>query len=148
MTTVLKSKAFREIMIFSGFALIALLAAHFMADPALATSLIDPSDNPAAISEATGGETSIRDLVQKFVNYFLGFLGFIATIMIIYAGVLYVTDAGSEENVGKAKKIMLYAAIGIIIILISFALVNTILSVTSEDATNTGGGNTTTTTVQ
>lgn len=145
MNAVLKSKAFREVLIFAGLMAVALAAIHAFADPTFATSLIDPSDNPSAISEATGGESSARDLIQKILNYFLGFLGFVATIMVIYGGVLYVTSAGNDDNVGKAKNILLYSVIGIVIILLSFALVNTVLQAGQEDESNEGGGSTTTT---
>ena len=61
------------------------------------------------------------------VNYFLTFLGIVAVIMVIYGGVTYVTAAGEDEKIQSAKKIIMYAVIGIIIVLISFALVNMIL---------------------
>ena len=70
----------------------------------------------------------LRGLVLQIVNYFLGFLGLLAVIMIIYGGVTYVTSAGNDESVGNAKKIIMYALIGIIIILLSFVVVNTVLS--------------------
>ena len=95
-------------------------------DPALA-QLIDPTDSPDNITQATGGEGSFRALARTIVNFFLYFLGFIATVMIIYGGVLYVTSAGNDENVQKAKKILMYAITGIIIILLSFAIVNTVI---------------------
>lgn len=117
----------KETAIFAGLLGVALLVTSFFVDPAFATSLIDSSDNPSAISGATGGENNIKDLALTIVNFFLGFLGFIATLMVIYGGVLYVTSAGNEDNVGKAKNILLYAAIGIVIILASFAFINTIL---------------------
>jgi hypothetical protein len=90
--------------------------------------LISPEDSPDNITTATGGEGSFRNLAKTIVNFFLYFLGFIATIMIIYGGILYVTSAGNDENVGKAKKILLYAIVGIIVILLSFAIVNTVLT--------------------
>jgi len=126
MKTLVKSPVLREILIFTGLLGVALLLWALLADISFA-QLISPGDAPSAISEATGGEGSLRDLIKTMLNYALGFLGFVATIMVIYGGVLYVTSAGSDENVAKAKKILLYAAVGIIIILISFALVNTIL---------------------
>ena len=92
---------------------------------ALAVSgAIDPStDKPDIVP---GG--SLRGLVLTIVNYFLGFLGLLAVIMIIYGGVTYVTSAGNDEAVGNAKKIIMYALIGIIVILLSFVVVNTILA--------------------
>ena len=73
-----------------------------------------------------GDNTSLRQFILNVTNFALSFLGIIAVIMIIYAGYLYVT-AGGGEGAEKAKKIILYAAIGIIVILVSFALVNTLI---------------------
>jgi hypothetical protein len=89
--------------------------------------LIQEGDVPTNISTATGGEGSIRALILRIVDFALMFLGLIAVIMIIYGGITYVTAAGNEEAVGKAKKIIMYAIIGIVIVLISFALVNTVI---------------------
>jgi hypothetical protein len=89
--------------------------------------LIQAGDVPSNIASATGGEGSIRALILRIVDFALLFLGLIATIMIIYGGIGYVTAAGNEEKVGKSKKIIMYAIVGIVIVLISFALVNTVI---------------------
>lgn len=102
----------------------------FSLSPALAQSgggLISPNDNVQRISDATGGQGSFRALAKNFLNFFLGFLGFIAVIMIIYGGILYITAAGKQEKVDEGKKIITYSIIGIVIILLSFAIVNTVL---------------------
>lgn len=83
--------------------------------------------SPTKLTEATGGQTSFRELVLTFLNFFLGFLGILAVMMIIYGGVLYVSAAGNQDNIDKGKKIIMYAIVGIVIILLSFALVNTVL---------------------
>ncbi len=91
-------------------------------------ALIGEGDNPQNIKLATtawGG--SARTAIKVVVNYFLYFLGLIATIMVIYGGFLYVTAGGDDAGAEKGKKILLYAAIGIIVILVSYALVNTII---------------------
>lgn len=95
--------------------------------PVYAQGFISPTDNPAAISAATGGTGSFRQLALTIVNWLLGFLGLIAVVMIIYGGFLYVTAAGNDEKIGKAKKIIMYAIVGIVVILLSFAIVNTVL---------------------
>lgn len=83
-------------------------------------------DNPSNIDDATSYEGSFRQAVLTIVNFFLLFLGLISVVMVIYGGFLYVTSAGGDGT-EKAKKILLYAAIGIVVILVSFALVNTLL---------------------
>jgi len=110
------------------FALMITAITVFSALPvAGATSILNPGDNPEAVSSATGGETSVRSLALRIVNYFLGFLGLIAVIMVIYGGITYVISAGNDESVGNAKKIIQYALVGIIIILVSFVLVQAVL---------------------
>ncbi len=71
--------------------------------------------------------TDLKEYVIKVVNFALGFLGLIAVLVVIYGGVLYVTAAGEDEKVGKAKKSIGYAAIGLLIVMGSFAFVNTIV---------------------
>lgn len=96
--------------------------------------LIDPSDSPSNIQGATGSEGSFRTILRTIINFVLYFLGLVATVMVIYGGFLYITSQG--EDTDKAKKVLMYAAIGIVIILISFALVNTLL--TAADGVSTG----------
>lgn len=91
-------------------------------------------DNPQNVSDATSYHGSFREAAITIVNYFLYFVGLISVIMVIYGGFMYITSQG--EDTDKAKKIILYASIGIIVILVSFALVNTILG--SGDANGTG----------
>jgi PKD repeat protein len=82
----------------------------------------------------------IRSFIITTVNFALGFLGLLAVVMIIYGGFLYVSSAGETEGPDKAKKIILYAAIGILIILGSFAFVNTVLDSTNPEGEGGGQG--------
>ncbi|MBD3270434.1 hypothetical protein GF376_02820 [Candidatus Peregrinibacteria bacterium] len=91
------------------------------------SGFITQTDNPGRISSATQGQGSARLLLLDIVNYFLGFLGLVAVLMVIYGGILVLTSAGDPEKAGKGKKILLFAVIGIVIILLSFAFVNTVL---------------------
>ncbi|MEK7545219.1 MAG: pilin [Patescibacteria group bacterium] len=89
-------------------------------------SVLNDSDKPDVVNQISGGSGDIRSLALRIINFFLLFLGLVAVVMIIYAGVLYVTSAGGDQ-IETAKKIIMYAVIGILLIAISFALVNTIL---------------------
>ena len=98
------------------------------ASMALAQSNDMMGPGPDTIDTATGGESNFRTLALTILDYFLSFLGFGAVIFVIYGGVLYVTAGGAQDKVATAKKILMYAGVGLIIILLSYALVNTILS--------------------
>lgn len=103
-----------------GFNLVSIL-------PVSAQGMISEKDQPSRIADATGGADDFRTLAQTFLSFFLGFLGFIAVMMIIYAGILYITAQGEQDKVDKAKKIITYSVVGILIILLSYAIVSTIL---------------------
>jgi hypothetical protein len=82
----------------------------------------------AATTITVAKTTSLGANVTSLINYFLGFLGLIAVAFLIYGGVLMVTSGGNEEGVGKAKKLITYAAIGIVIIMLSYSIVTFVTS--------------------
>jgi predicted secreted protein len=60
---------------------------------------------------------------QNVVSAFLLFVGVVALFMIIYSGIRLVTSSGDPKQVEAARKIMTYAIIGAIIVLLSFAII-------------------------
>lgn len=70
----------------------------------------------------------LRTLVKNIANFALSFLGLTAVLIIIYGGFLFVTARGEEEQTTSGKKTITYALVGIVVILISFALVNTLIT--------------------
>lgn len=72
--------------------------------------------------------TSIREAIINWTNFFLGFLALIAMIILIFAGFMYITAAGNDEQAKKAKNTIMWVVIGIIIILIAYAFVNTLIT--------------------
>ena len=96
--------------------------------------------------ESLTSSSDVREFVIKIVNFALGFLGLIAVIIVIYGGVLYVTAAGEDEKMQKGKKAITYAVIGLLIVMGSFALVNTVIrgagGKCETDGTTIGGTST------
>lgn len=87
---------------------------------------VDPeiSDNSPIIK--------VSNIVLVFygiLNYILGFVSLIMIIGFIYAGGLYIFNLGNEEISNKATKIMLYLFLGLIIIVLSFAIINFITAI-------------------
>ena len=60
---------------------------------------------------------------MNVTNWILGFIAIIATLVIIYGGVLYLTAAGNEDAVATAKKTISYGIIGIVIAGLAYAMV-------------------------
>lgn len=72
---------------------------------------------------------SATDLIQLILNILFTLSGTIAVLFIILGGYQYMTGAaaGGSEAVGKGKETLLNAIIGLIIIVLSAAIVNIII---------------------
>jgi len=97
----------------------------FVVTPVLAASL----DVGLSYGSFTGlGTKDLREGVMAIVNVLFTFLGVLTIIMMLYAGFLWLTSAGSEEKVGQAKKIITSAIIGLVIIFISYAIATFVIT--------------------
>lgn len=97
-------------------------------------------DQLETVGRASGlATTPLPILIARIIRVFLGVLGLITVVLVIYAGYLYLTSHGEEDPIKKAKKILKNAAIGLAIILTSFAITTFILNALL-DAAGIGGG--------
>ncbi|KKQ27558.1 MAG: hypothetical protein US42_C0008G0069 [Candidatus Magasanikbacteria bacterium GW2011_GWC2_37_14] len=64
-----------------------------------------------------------RAIVAQVIKIFLGTVGILFVAYTVYAGFIILTSGGNEEKVGKAKKMIFYATIGIIITLSAYGIV-------------------------
>lgn len=71
-------------------------------------------------------EGSLMDTIIFVIKYLLIFAGVIALIAFLYAGFRYITSMGGEVDV--AKDAMINAAIGIIIIIFSWMIINFLIT--------------------
>ena len=59
------------------------------------------------------------------LTYFLA--GTIAVIVIIIAGIMYVSSSGDAGRVTKAKNLLTYSIVGLIIVLVAFTVTNFVI---------------------
>lgn len=71
---------------------------------------------------AIQSDRDLKSVITAVVNITLGFLGIVAVVIIIYAGYLWMTASGNEEQVTRAKSILRNAVIGLVIIMASWAI--------------------------
>jgi len=69
---------------------------------------------------------SLTDAFQSFYTYIVSIAGVIALIALIIGGILYLTSTGEPEKLSKARKQILAAFLGIIILLSSYLILRTI----------------------
>ena len=86
-------------------------------------------DAQAGVGEVNpGAETDLNGLIATIINMVFGVICIIAVIMIIIGGVNYTMSQGDSTKVQKAKNTILYGIIGLVVVLLSFAIVSFVLN--------------------
>jgi hypothetical protein len=67
-------------------------------------------------------ESTFAKAIADIIKVVLGFLGIVFLILILYAGLMWITSAGNEEKISTAKKVMTAAVIGAAIVLSAYAI--------------------------
>lgn len=81
------------------------------------------SVNPNADKNVT-----LESQIQLILNAVYVVIGMVAVIMIILGGVSYATSQGDAAKVKKGKDTILYGIIGLIVVLLAFAITNFVLT--------------------
>ncbi len=85
------------------------------------------------LTKSISHETSLKTLILSWTRFVLELVAILAVIAVVWAGILYITDLGDGSNQEKAKKILMFVAIGILVILGSYAIVNTLMTADFSD---------------
>lgn len=97
--------------------------------PILTTILLAPS----LVFAATGsvrtpdklrgtGFTNLSDAIGKIFNISITVAGVIFVLLFLFGGIQYLAAAGNEENTNKAKKLLVDAVVGLVIVVVSWAV--------------------------
>lgn len=90
-------------------------------------------DDAREVAESGGLSTAEpRPLIALIIRTLLGFVGLIAVAVVIYGGVMYITSAGDDSKAEKAKKLIGYAVVGLLLIGTAALIVNVIIAVFQE----------------
>ncbi|MCX6797945.1 MAG: pilin [Candidatus Falkowbacteria bacterium] len=66
--------------------------------------------------------TDPRLRAGQIIGVVLSFIGVIFLILMIYAGIMWMTAAGNEQQVSKAKDLLVNAIIGLVIVFAAYAI--------------------------
>jgi succinate dehydrogenase/fumarate reductase cytochrome b subunit len=75
------------------------------------------------------GPTDLKQAIIDIVKKVLDFIALIAVVMLVVAGIRYIISMGEEQEKDKAKKMIIYVIIGLIIILIARAIVTFVIGI-------------------
>ena len=90
---------------------------------ALAANDLNPE-----IPQVTLDKETIATLISDFANYFSGIIGILGVLTLLYAAFLYMTAAGNDETISKAKKVFIWGLIGVATALIAFGIFDLVQS--------------------
>jgi hypothetical protein len=74
------------------------------------------------------GITDIPQLISRFINLLMAFIGSIALALYIYSGFLWMTASGNSEQTGKAKTTMVWTTLGVVMMLASYMVASFIFN--------------------
>ncbi len=111
-------------------------AVLFLSIPAMAQNVVT---DPACGVGGTGGSAYCQQsgsnpivgpngLITKVINIISYIAGIAAVIMVIISGIMFVNSHGDSNSVKTARNTLMYAIIGLIIVVIAQTLVRFVLS--------------------
>ena len=98
----------------------------------LSSVYADSADSKDAVCAGAGvdcdkTDTAISDNVKSALRVFQIIIGVLAIFYMVYAGMKFITSSGSSDGVKTAKNTILYASIGLIIVILSEGIIQFVL---------------------
>jgi hypothetical protein len=112
-------------------ALLPLLAPLHIADAQLNSAF--PCDSSSGLRCS---ETTLPQIFRTIINWALGIAFGIAVIFLIVGGFKYITSGGNEDSAKAGRNSVIHALIGIVIIILSYVIVNVVANLVQGN----GGG--------
>lgn len=78
------------------------------------------------------GVKNVNQLIGKVINAIMGVVGSLALLMFVFGGLTWMTSGGSTEKVKKGKDILVWSAIGLVIIFSAYGITNLIINYTTK----------------
>lgn len=83
----------------------------------------DLAGNALGQEGAVSSQDTLIGVVVRLIQWVAWIVGLLAVLMGLYAGILFITASGDAAKIEKARGILLYAIVGIVVAIIAFGLV-------------------------
>ena len=116
------------------------IAAFLMLSTASVGASAAPAANNPAVNEAcvgvglTSGNGCTDNGIQLsttlgvIINIFSAIVGLVAVIMIIVAGLQFITANANPQNIAKARSSLLYAIVGLVVVVLAQVIVHFVIN--------------------
>jgi len=105
---------------------------------ASASSSIQSGLSAAGGAAGYASNLPLTTIVANVIKVVLGLTGIVFVCFLVYAGFLYLTAGGVDDNVKKAKKLIANSVIGILIIVSAYAIASYLFAALNTITTATG----------
>ena len=92
----------------------------------------DPNNDGCGTAEE--GDEAVQTIIGTIVNILSIVVGAVSVIMIIVGGLRYITSSGDSGNVQAAKNTILYAIVGLIIVVFAQVIVRFVVNRSTQTA--------------
>lgn len=107
------------------------LVGVFSAPPVQADVYDDITDQFDDVQEGVTGTSTAKTpthLVIDIIQVALGFLGLVFVILILFSGFQWMTAGGNEDTITQARKRLVNAVIGLVIILAAYGIAEFVIN--------------------
>ena len=122
----------KTLKIILSFVLLAVIFACAIPQVKADNAILGGLTNAVAGTDLEGNTPNLPKAIGQIIQIFLGFLGVIAVVLIIYAGFMWMTAGGDTAKVDKARKYIINAIIGIVIIMASYIIASYVIEQVSS----------------
>ena len=91
------------------------------------SSASSPSKCNVPLDES-GNEENVWPVINNMINFIVGALGVVTVVVIVMGGITFTTSQGDPQKIKKAKDMILYGIIGLLVAIFAFAIVNYVLN--------------------
>ncbi len=104
-----------------------IVAADFQSDACDGLQQVS-GGNPCDPNSSASASHSLTNVIQSVVNLLSVIVGVAAIIMVVISGFKYVTSGGDSNNVATAKRTLIYAIVGLVIVALAQFIVHFVLT--------------------
>ena len=87
---------------------------------------------PGTALAATAGVSNVENFIRSIITVFAGLAGLVATGFFVAGGFTYITSSGNPEQLDKAKRTLMWSAIGLAIVIAAFVISNIVTTLATQ----------------
>jgi hypothetical protein len=80
----------------------------------------------------TAGVSNVESFIKSVITVLAGLAGLIATGFFVVGGFSYITSSGNPEHLDRAKRTILYSAIGLSVVVAAFVISNIVTTLATN----------------